>query len=307
MKIRKQLFLSFLFITFFVPFFLSAQMKVLSGFEGGSYFQMANELNMITDVELKVIPTEGSRDNFFKLKSNNADIAFLQYDVLFYQTGYMKDESKSVKKMKILLPLGYEEIHLITKKDSRIRTIKDLKRKKVGVGSKLQGTIVTSGYIRKKLNGKWKEVRIPFDDALESLEKGRIDAFFFVGSAPVKKLNTLTGSLKDNLKLIPITNPKLNDYYAKTTIKAGTYNWLNNDIETYSVRYALVTNTINETIEDKEYLRNLLDDIKNNIDVLKKDGHRMWENVDFNFDRILWDIHPISVEIFNLEKKEHKF
>ncbi len=177
----------------------------------------------------------------------------------------------------------------------------------MGVGSKYQGTIITVSYIKLETDYKWKDVKIPFDKAFEALESGKIDAFFFVGSAPVAKLNEVSDALKEDLTLIPIVDKGLEDYYAKVTIKAGTYDWLNDDIETYAVRYALATNILDEDELKRENIELLLRDIKMYIGELQLKGHPMWKHVDFKFEKIIWDVHESSKKIYKLKNVEHQF
>lgn len=284
-----------------------AQLKLKSGVEGGSYNQMAQELKEISSQPIDISTSKGSRDNFFALRNGDADIGFLQYDVLFYQIEIEQDNSKKVDGIRVLLPLGWEEIHLITRKSSNIKSLADLHGKKVGVGSKYQGTIITVSYIKLETEYKWKDVRIPFEKAFEALESGKIDAFFFVGSAPVAKLNNISDALKNDLTLVPITDPALEDYYAKVTIKAGTYEWLTEDVETYAVRYALATNVLYEDEAKYEKIEILLRDIKLNIDELQLKGHPMWKHVDFKFNRIMWDVHDAAKKVYNLQNIDHQF
>lgn len=285
----------------------NAQLKLMSGFMEGSYFQMASELKKVADMDIDVIPSHGSRDNFFELRMNTIDVAFLQYDVIYYQTTLGEEVDKKIKNIRLLLPMGYEEIHLITTKSSGIKTLDDLKGKKVGVGSKYQGTLITNSYIKSQVNGKWKDVKVSFDKAFEYLEKGKIDAFFFVGAAPVAKFFIIPEKLKDNITMVPITNPELNDLYAKVTIKSGTYDWLSEDVETYAVRFALATNITDETEADKEELKKFLTEIQLHIGELKKDGHKMWKNVDFEFNRTIWDVHEVAIEVFNIKNYKNQF
>jgi len=250
------------------------------------------------------IRTSSGAVNNYNLLINDpeVDIAFIQYDVIYYEKENNPENSSKLDDIKILLPLGFEEIHLIVLKSSELKSLEDLAGKKVAVGTKKQGTYVTARYIKTLTKIKWKDVTIGFNDALEALITGDIDAFFFVGSAPVEKLADIPDNIKEKITLLPLTHPKLENYYTLLTLKKGTYTWLKEDIGTYGVRYALATNTKNESDNKFDHLKTLVEDIRVNYDKLVADGHEQWKEVDFKFDNIKWPIHPATQEIFQLKR-----
>ncbi len=320
---------SFLFLTTTLLFFSTqAQLRLLSGFPKGSYYEMAMDIYAVAsptvtvdtifmvDVNgndsfsfdrtsapfVKVLSSKGSLHNFNKItRETTPQVAFMQYDVLYEQQ--LKDIKKYRKRtdsIRIILPLGFEEIHLVTLKKSKIDNIQDLKKKRVAVGAAMQGTSVTAGLIKEKTGIQWIDVQVSFDDAMHALLTNKIDAFFFVGSAPVSKLNGLSPTFH-NLKLVPIEDKALDDIYTKTTIPANTYHWLEEDVATYAVRLVLVSDVSKEkTPKDKENLRKLINEIQNNIGKLQEDGHPNWKKVDFNFSDIQWEPHDIAKDIFGL-------
>jgi len=311
------------------------QLKIYSGFKGGSYYQMASDMQAMTrklygkigysisDIEVpKINPTtkdtvkdadgnieydvqviktptgdtidflevresDGSYYNFLKINKIDVDVTFLQYDVLLYESE--KDLGRKFKKtedVRVLLPLGSEEIHLITLKDSKIGEFSDLKKKRVAIGSSLQGTNITATYIKEATEGKWIDVDIPYDKAFRALFSHDIDAFFFVGKAPVHDLKSLPKSMKDKLKMISLPeNEKLKDAYGDlVTLDNSTYTWLpageEGTIKTYSVRSLLVTSVSGQTPEQKEAIVKLLQAIKQLKDV--EGYHNSWKSVQFH-------------------------
>ena len=76
---------------------------------------------------------------------------------------------------------------------------------------------------------------------------------FFVGSAPVMSLNSLSPTF-EKLKFIPITEESLVDYYVPTIVPAGTYHWLKEDIETFGVKVIMISDISKESAKDKVYI-----------------------------------------------------
>lgn len=327
MKIRKTLktVLTFGALIWIIPSF--GQIQIITGFEKGSYYQMGNDIKSVVgdiitfdtiftktwddrdSIALKrkstpaveILTSTGSQHNFNRLtKSQTPMIAFMQYDVLINeQLKDIKKYSKRTDSIMMLLPLGTEEIHLITLNSSKIKGLTDLKGKKVAIGSAGQGTAITAEFIKEKTGIEWISFDLNIKDALPALLNKNIDAFFFVGSAPVLNLNGLSPTF-EQLKLIPVMHPKLTEYYVQLTITAGTYHWLKNDIPTLSVRLLLVSDISKETPKDKENIKRILTSIKNNIGKLQEKGHPNWKKVDFNFSDIKWEIHPVAKQVFNI-------
>jgi uncharacterized protein len=319
--------------------------KIVSGFKGGSYYQLALDMQKMTnhlglalttsqsfekysikngdtlrDAEglpivenitvekstgdtipfLDVKDSDGSYYNFLKIDKADVDITFLQYDVLLYED--MKDLQRKLKKVadiRILLPFGSEQIHIITTKTSGIVDFKDLKKKRVGVGSKLQGTYITASYIKEQLGGTWEDVEIPYDKAFRALFNGDIDAFFFVGKAPVSDLANLSKSMKDKITLVSLpADEKLKDAYGEQVdITSEQYSWVEKPIKTYQVKTILVTSIRDQTPEQVENLRKLLQAIKDNKD--NAGMHPGWKNVLFQEDpTIEFQYHDIMKEFF---------
>jgi TRAP transporter TAXI family solute receptor len=280
---------------------LKPEITLLSGVKGGSYEQFANDIMKISKYVVGTQTSYGSMDNFRQLYLRDKYyVTFLQQDVLIdQQMDDVEYETNYTDNIRVLLPLANEDIHLITLASSPYKVIKDLKNKKVGVGTINQGTQVTAKLVKQFSKGRWDEVEIDLEDGLKALEKKEIDALFFVGSAPLSMLKNLPAG--SNLKLLHITASKLKDIYTPSIIKAGSYPWLKEDVATYSVVSVLATNIKNETPEQKEYLEGLVKDIYTNIDQLKKDGHVKWSEVNFDLTNIKWPVYEASKSI--LQKK----
>lgn len=303
MSIKSILLIAVLAVSTFLSNAVQAQMNILTGFKNGSYYQMAEDIKSHVDTSLKVVSSEGNYYNFMQLRNlrkNGFDIVFLQYDVLFAGT-YGFEDLKKIQNIRALLPLGKEEIHLVAKKDSKIAGLADLAGKKVAVGGINQGTVITARFIQDFTKIKWTNVNITFDESFDALMKGDIDAFFFVGTMPVRKFNNLEPHVKSAIKLVPVSHTALEKVYTKTVIPAGTYDWLTEDVPTISVGFALATNITGETPADIKKLETFLKGIKDNIAILQQEGHPGWKKVDFNFNKINAEVHDVSKKVFGVK------
>ena len=244
--------------------------------------------------------TTGAAFNYTQLIDPESPhkIALIQSDYLYYmQAKDYRNNTEESKQIKVLLPLANEEIHFVTKANSGLTKLQDLgkkdsdgKAKIVAIGTTDQGTYATANLIKDRSKVFWTSRNIHFDDALNDLFMDRIDAFIFVGSAPVEKLNMNPQSMVEELALLKLEN--FNDwakYYHNDTIYAGDYKWLEEDVPTFSVRTLLIVNESKLTEEDKETVNKLAASIQNMYDLLKADGHPKWKEVNFyNWEEADW-------------------
>ncbi len=265
---------------------------------------------------INILPSGGDFINYQKLVSNDyryADIFFIQHDVLMQQElQHLQGNVNVSGNVRILLPVGFAEVHLITRKDAEIDSIGALEKKRVGVG--IQGTGVTAEIIKNRLGIKWKNVYVGLGSALGDLLNDRIDAFFYVGMAPVYKFQNTSPLLKDLIKLVPLQSDTLDQIYEPTIIKGGTYEWQEDDIETYKVPILLATNIEKESASDYLRIQKFLDLILDNKEELSKFNwereyqfHPKWTEVDpkldvnrtrrtIKFPGVEWKVHKAAIK-----------
>lgn len=299
-KIRITLIFLFSLIAF-QP--LSAQLKIASGIDGEIYNQFAIDIQNNTDVPIELFTTAGSKDNLSKLINDGFQLGFLQYDVLLYN----ELENPDIKnKIKVMLPLYDEEIHLIARNDGSINSLADLRNKKVGIGSEMSGTGITAKFIQYKTMIQWIAIPIPFDNSFSALLNDSIDAFFYVGAAPSNTLKSLSANVQQLIKLVPIENKNLKDFYLTKTIDKNIYPWLKEDIKTISVRSLIAVNTANIDDSTQLLVESLYEDLKGNLQGIQKNklSHPKWHDVDFtNMSGIDWPVYRekyISLDFVSL-------
>lgn len=266
-----------------------SQMVILSGPEGASYDRFANDivkvLSASTGTALVNKLTTGSAYNFDQLADPNSPykIAFIQSDYLYLVQGYdLKNNTKKTSSIKVVMPLANEEIHLVTKESSGIKKLQDLEKKRLSIGSKDQGTYTTANYIKDRSSVSWNSYNVPFDDVLNELFMDRVDAFMFVGSAPVDRLNIDPQVMRDKLTLVELQDFNgWAKYYKNDTIHTTDYKWLDHNVPTFSVRTLLIVNESKLTAEEKTTVAEIQSGIMNNISGLKMQGHPKWKEIKF--------------------------
>lgn len=274
------------------------------------------DTSMLAYIDIR--PSGGDYINYQKLVSNDyryADVYFLQYDVLMYEElRQIKGNVDISNNVRVLLPIGDAEIHLITRMDSEIDSLPDLEKKRVGVG--IQGTGITAEIIRERLGIKWQRVNVGLSNAMGQLLNKQIDAFFYVGMAPEYRLQNTSPLLKNLIRLVPVKSDSLTGIYRETTIPVGTYEWQDSTVSTYKVKILLATNIGNESQMDYRRIDGFLDFIRTRLDTLKTFNyfseyqyHPKWAEVDttleinqlrrtVRFPGIEWKVHRAAIKQF---------
>lgn len=282
---HKSLLLSLMLLAFSSVVF--GQMTILSGSKQATQYRFAEDIATIVapSLDFKVVnkETNGSSDNFNQLidPNNLYKLAIMQLDYLFYmQTHDMIMNTEKTKNLKVLIPLGFEQIHLVSKSSKGLKGLHDLDKKVVAIGSSEQGTYTTASLIKDRSRIFWTSRNIHFDECLSALNTNEIDAFFIVSSAPVAKLDLNPQSMVDKLVLVPLEDfGEWAKYYMPDTIRKTDYRWLEQNIPTFSVGAVLVVNESKLSAGDRENVLKLKTAIQSKFEDLKTSGHPTWKQV----------------------------
>jgi len=289
----------FLTLGFSLALFSQAPIKIISGIKAEVYDQFAHDIQNNTHVHLKIYQSRGSLDNMDMLLSDSIQMAFVQYDVL--KTNRLGEGIADY--IKVFLPLYSEEVHLIVRRNSPIKSIDDLKGKRVGIGGKNSGTHVSALIIKSLKKIDWEDVSIDFNESVTALLDGRIDAFFYVGAAPSSYLSNLESSIANQLRLASVRAASFNDVYENKKIESNTYSWNIDAVKTIGVRSLLVVNTKNIDSATAVQIDVLYHDLSDNLKGIQwnKFSHPKWKQVDFgDMDFIDWPVYKEKY-IFTIE------
>jgi TRAP transporter TAXI family solute receptor len=136
----------------------------------------------------------------------------------------------AIKQLRVIANLYGEDLHLIAAKKSKIKSVADLRGKRVSLSTEGSGTNVTARAVLAAYRIADKSIVPNYDSsdkAVDLLQMGKLDAVFFVGGTPVNLLRPLLD--EDVAVLIPITGDGLKRLLAKEptltahTIAKGTY------------------------------------------------------------------------------------
>jgi hypothetical protein len=176
--------------------------------------------------------SEGSIANVLSVNSGQVSSGFAQSDVVamaiagegpFRKTGPTRD-------LRIIANLYGEDMHLVASKKANIKSIADLKGKRVSLATEGSGTIITARAVLAAYRLTEKSFAPNYDPAekaIDLLRGGTLDAMFFVGGTPVKLIQQL---IEDDVAvLVPIDGDGAKrllarePYLSQHTIPEGVY------------------------------------------------------------------------------------
>jgi TRAP transporter TAXI family solute receptor len=262
-------------------------MVILSGPEKGSYNSFANDIVTIlgekNGIRLLNRTTGGSAYNFKRLTDpQSADkIALIQSDYLNQMEAEDKlNNTRKTESIKVILKLATEEIHFVAKKSSGLSKLQDLNNKKVAIGNEDQGSFATGTIIKGRSKINWTTYYVGYDQLLQQLSAGSIDACLLVGSAPVNLLDIDPQVMIEGMKLLELEDFNgWAQYYENDTIYRTDYKWLDKDIPTFGVRTLLIVNESKLSSDEKRTISAIKSGIIENLDLLRKQGHPKWKAV----------------------------
>jgi TRAP transporter TAXI family solute receptor len=188
--------------------------------------------------------TANAADNLRAIARGDLDLALSQADVTSWAyrgAGAFANE-EPMEKLRVIARLYPENVHLVVRAESPIKTIADLKGKKVAMGAESSATAATAKLILSVFGVKWDSVQMKYLDfavTSDALSKNTVDAAFLVSGAPVLALEDLAGRLP--IRLVPIAGPAADKlaqvfpFYSRGVIPSGTYGAAQPPVETIDV------------------------------------------------------------------------
>nr|WP_233469670.1 TAXI family TRAP transporter solute-binding subunit [Neorhizobium petrolearium] len=178
------------------------------------------------------VASNGSVANINAIQGGSMESGFSQSDVAYWAhsgTGLYEGKGK-VEDLRLIATLYPETIHLVARKDANIKSVADLKGKRVSIDEPGSGTIVDARIVLAAYGLSESDIKAEHmkpGPAGERLRDGGLDAYFFVGGYPTGAISELATSA--GISLVPITGPEadkmLSEYkfFSKDIVPADTY------------------------------------------------------------------------------------
>lgn len=191
---------------------------------------LANEYSTIYKVNSKPQATGASVENINLINEGKVEMAFVMSDVLTEAVNGTGNFSKKIDKVQQVAALYPNFVQIVTTGNSGIKTVDDLKGKRVAVGDQNSGVEVNA---RNLLNGHgitYDDIKVDYlgyAEAADGLKSGAIDAAFLTSGLPNSSVLELANSI--DLALVAVDRAKITEiakdqpYFIAMDIPANTY------------------------------------------------------------------------------------
>lgn len=227
--------------------------NVLTGGTSGVYYPLgvalSNIYGKIPDVKASVQATKASVENLNLLSQGRGEIGFTLGDSLSQAWDGNEEVGFKAKQDKLRSIAGIypNYIQIVAAADSGIKTLADLKGKKISVGAPKSGTELNARAIFAAAGMTYKDFArveyLPFGESVDLMKNRQIDATLQSAGLGVASIRDLSNSVPIVIVPIPMeTITKVGDpAYIAATIPAGTYGGQTADVPTAAVQNFLVT------------------------------------------------------------------
>lgn len=226
-------------------------MSILTGGTGGTYYPLGGSFAKIvtdaTGIETTAETTGASAENMQSIKDKKGEIAFTQTDIASYaKEGKLMFDGNAIDNIKAIGTLYPETIQIVTTEKSGIKTVEDLKGKKVSIGAPGSGTAANAEQILEAYGMKLSDIKkqdLSFDESVSGIKDGNIDAAFVTAGAPTAAVEELSATEK--VVIVPVDADKADaliekyPYYTKEEVPSGTYK-IGSAVPTVAVQAMLV-------------------------------------------------------------------
>ena len=236
--------------------------NIATGGTAGTYYPiggaMAEILNKaIPGMNASAQSTGATVANINMLKDGSVDLAIVQNDITYYAVnGTEMFKDKKVENLRGIAALYPETCQIITLESTGIKSIADLKGKRVAVGAAGSGAEANARQILEAYGITYDDIDeqfLSFGEAASALKDGNVDAAFVTAGFPTAAVQDITSQNK--VRLLPIEADMADafiakyPFYTKTVIPAGTYAGFDEEVPGISVMAMLVaTDKVDEKL-----------------------------------------------------------
>ena len=234
---------------------------------GGAIAEVLNKNGMNASAQ----STGASVANINMLKDKQVELAIVQNDITYYAVNgqEMFKEGGKVENLFGIASLYPETCQFVVRDDSGIRSINDLKGKRVAVGAAGSGAEANARQILEAYGITYDDVEeqfLSFAEGAYALKDNTVDAAFVTAGYPTSSVQDVASQNK--IRILPVGDEQIKKlaekypFYTKTVVPKGVYQGFDEDVQTVSVMAILICNDkIDAALGEK-----LTNAIFNNID-----------------------------------------
>lgn len=194
------------------------------------------------------VSSQGSIDNIKSVAAGQLEMGLSQADVAYYafvgQGVFAGDPPRDT--LRAVANLYPEALHLVARRDAGIRSVNDLRGRRVSLGERASGTIVVARVVLEGYGLSERDLNAVFDKIDKSsrgLVEGGLDGLFMVGGHPIAAISQAAEAV--DVALIAVDGPPAaaiiaaHPFLVPTVIPADTYRGIA-EVTTLSVGAQLI-------------------------------------------------------------------
>ncbi len=223
---------------------------IATGGTGGVYYPLGGMLaqllsNNVKDLVVTAQTGNASAANIALIGKGEVESAFVQNDVAYWAyTGTELEQfnGKSVKNIRHIAALYPEHVQLVTARASGIKSVRDLKGKRVVLGAPGSGNVADANAILKAHGMSASDLKadyLGYSEGVARMKDNQADAMFVVAGFPTSAiLDLATGT---DIVIVPIEDAMIqkiaseSKFFAPAVIPANTYKGQTQDVRTIAV------------------------------------------------------------------------
>ena len=247
-----------------------------TGGSAGTYYAfggvLAQKVGELTDTTVTAVTSDGSKANIEALEMGDADIAFVQSDVMAYGYNGERLFEEAYADFSTVAAMYMEQVQIVTL-DPDIKSVADLEGKSVSIGAAGSGVYFNAIDILGAYDLTEDDIKAEFksfDESTEALQDGSIDAAFIVAGAPTNAVTSLAA--QNDVYLVNLDDEHIDKltesspYYSKNIISKDAYG-TEDDVTTVAIGAVVIAN--DSVSEDDVY--NFVSTVFENLDDLAHD------------------------------------
>jgi len=221
--------------------------SIVTGGTGGVWYPLGGAMGgvigkNVPNTDATSEATTAAIDNLKLLAAGKAGMAFAyDYHAVWANEGKMTKELGKKQPVRVVLSFYEQPLHIVTKEGTGIKSVMDLKKRRVSVGAPNSGTEEQADYVLKALGIDWNKdftrEKLGASESVAALKDGKIDAFFWSGAVPTSSIIDLSSTPGLKMVLLPVggeeadrimkANPAV---FHKTVFAKGGYSAVDKDV-----------------------------------------------------------------------------
>ena len=227
---------------------------VLTGGQSGVYYPLGVALAQIMGESIDgaratAQVTKASAENMNLLQAARGEVAFALGDTVLDAWNGREEAGfkQPLDKLRGFSATYNNVIQIVANADSGIKTLADLKGKRVSVGAAKSGTELNARAVFGAAGLTYDDIGrveyLPFGESVELIKNRQLDATFQSAGLGVASIRDLASSVK--ISIVPVPEDVIaridSPVYLPTTIPAGTYTGQDEDVPTVAIPNFLIT------------------------------------------------------------------